>query len=489
MAEALHNSQEALREHQAVLEQRIAQRTEELRILAHHDPLTELPNRRELAIRLASTIDAAKAAGTSCALLYLDVDNFKTINDTLGHQFGDRVLRAISDRLLAIAGKVGFLARLGGDEFTLVVSTVKSPIAVEYFMAHILREFATPLRVDDRELLVSLTAGIALYPEHGDSVEALLRAADSALHDAKDKGRNGFQVYRAELLAGASHRFHTEQALRHAMAHGDFLLHYQPEVSLLTKRTSVVEALLRWRRPDGRIVPAGEFIEIAEQSGLLLDLSDWLIRSALDAARELRASGWPSARVAINVSPQQLLAGQFLERVRKALAVTKMPADCLEVELTESALQTGRRAIETLHELRRSGVAVALDDFGTGYSTLKSIEELPLTRVKLDRSLVGNIEQSPSAAAFAHSCVQLCQSRGLTVTVEGIERAGQLDVLENCGDIQVQGFLIAQPAPLEDIAQFVRETPARMAAAWPTAQDADPQRGDTSVTFLRHRTR
>ena len=489
MAAALHNSQQALREHQAVLEERIAQRTEELRILAHHDPLTELPNRRELAIRLASTIADAKEAGTSCALLYLDVDNFKTINDTLGHQFGDRVLRAIAARLLALSGKVGFLARLGGDEFTLVMPTVKSPVAVEYFMAHILREFATPLRVDDRELLVSLTAGIALYPEHGDSVEALLRAADSALHDAKDKGRNGFQVYRAEMLEGASNRFHTEQALRHALARGDFLLHYQPEVSLLTKKTTVVEALLRWRRPDGSVVTAGEFIEVAEQSGLLLDLSDWLIRSALEAARELREDGWASARVAINVSPQQFLAGQFLERVRKALAATKMPADCLEVELTESALQTGHRAIEALHELRSIGVAVALDDFGTGYSTLKSIDELPLTRVKLDRSLVRNIEQNPSAAAFALSCVQLCQSRGLTVTVEGIERAGQLDVLENCGDIQVQGFLIASPAPLEDIVRFVREAPARIAAVWPSEADADELLSDTSVTFLRHRNR
>jgi diguanylate cyclase (GGDEF)-like protein len=488
MAEALHNSQQELREHQAVLEERIAKRTEELHILAHHDPLTDLPNRRELAIRLAATIGKAKEAGTSCALLYLDVDNFKTINDTLGHQFGDRVLRAIAARLQAIAAKVGFLARLGGDEFTLVVPTVKSAVAVEYFMAHILREFASPLRVDDRELLISLTAGIAIYPEHGDSVEALLRAADSALHDAKDKGRNGFQVYRAELLEGASHRFHTEQALRQALARGDFMLHYQPEVSLLTKQVTAVEALLRWRRADGSVVTAGEFIEVAEQSGLLLDLSDWLIRSALEAARELREDGWASARVAINVSPQQLLAGQFLERVRKALAITKMPADSLEVELTESALQTGRRAIEALHELRRIGVAVALDDFGTGYSTLKSIEELPLTRVKLDRSLVKDIEQSPSAAGFALSCVQLCQSRGLNVTVEGIERSGQLDVLESCGDIQVQGYLIASPAPLEDIVRFVREAPARMAAAWPMRSDEELL-GDSSVTFLRHRTR
>jgi diguanylate cyclase (GGDEF)-like protein len=308
MAEALHGSQQALREHQAVLEERIAQRTEDLRHLAHHDPLTELPNRRDLARRLESTIENAHTSSSTCAVLLMDIDNFKTINDTLGHQYGDRVLRAIAARLQKVAGKVGFLARLGGDEFTLVIPTVRQAVAVERFMAHILREFATPLRVDERDLLVSLSAGIALYPEHGDSVESLLRAADSALHDAKAKGRSGFQFYRAELLAGASHRFHTEQALRHALGNGDFRLHYQPEVSLLTGKTTAVEALLRWQRPDGQITTAGEFIDIAEQSGLLLDLSDWLLRTAVEAARDLRAGAWPAARVAVNVSPQQFLA-------------------------------------------------------------------------------------------------------------------------------------------------------------------------------------
>ncbi len=493
MAEALHRSQQSLHDQQAVLEERILQRTEDLHYLAHHDPLTDLPNRRELTTRLAATIEQARSKASTCAVLYMDIDNFKTINDTLGHQYGDRVLRAIAARLQKVASRVGFLARLGGDEFTLVVPTVKTVVAVERYMAHIQREFSTPLRVDDRDLLVSLSAGIALYPQHGDSVESLLRAADSALYDAKDKGRNGFQVYRAELLVGASHRFHTEQALRHAMANGDFLLHFQPEVSLASGRTTVVEALLRWRRSDGRLAAAGEFIEIAEQSGLLLELSDWLLRSAIDAARELRSTSWPNARVAINVSAQQFLSGQFVESVHKALLAARMPADCLEVELTESALQTGPRAAAALHDLRRLGVAVALDDFGTGYSTFKSIEELPLTRVKLDRSLVKDIEDNANAATFAHSCVQLCQSRGLTVTVEGIERAGQLDALVGCGDIQVQGFLIAQPAPLEGITRFVAEAPARLASVWSKWADRhydDPEKGETSsVTFLRSRPR
>ena len=493
MAEALNNSRESLREHQAVLEERITQRTEDLHYLAHHDPLTDLPNRRELTVRLAATIEQARSQGSTCAVLYMDIDNFKTINDTLGHQYGDRVLRAIAARLQKLASRVGFLARLGGDEFTLVVPTVKTAVAIERYMAHILREFSTPLQVDDRDLLVSLSAGIALYPQHGDSVESLLRAADSALYDAKDKGRNGFQVYRAELLAGASHRFHTEQALRQAMANGNFLLHYQPEVSLASGKTTVVEALLRWRRPDGRLAAAGEFIEIAEQSGLLLELSEWLLRTAVDAARELRSGSWPNGRVAINISAQQFLAGRFVATVQKVLHAARMPADCLEIELTESALQTGPRATEALHELRRLGVAVALDDFGTGYSTFKCIEELPLTRVKLDRSLVKDIEDNSNAAAFARSCVQLCHSRGLGVTVEGIERPGQLDALVGCGDIQIQGFLIAQPAPLDEIVRFIPKAPARMAAVWPKRADRpyeDQGHSETSaVAFLRSRPR
>ena len=492
MAEALHTSQQSLQEHQSVLEERIAQRTEDLHHLAHHDPLTDLPNRRDLYKRLELTIERARAQSLTCAVLYLDIDNFKTINDTLGHQYGDRVLRAIAARLQKAAGRVGFLCRLGGDEFTLVIPAVRRAEAVERFMARILRDFSAPLHVDERDLIVSLSAGIALYPQHGDSVESLLRAADSALHDAKAKGRSGFQVYRSELLAGASHRFHTEQALRRALADGDFRLHYQPEVSLVSCRTTAVEALLRWQRSDGQIVAAGEFIDIAEQSGLLLELSDWLLRTAVEAARSLRASAWPSARVAVNVSAQQFMAGRFVDSVDKALRVAQMDASCLEIELTESALQTGRRATEALHDLRALGVAVALDDFGTGYSTLKSIEELPLTRVKLDRSLVRSIEDNANAASFAHSCVQLCMSRGLSVTVEGIERVGQLDALAHWGDIQVQGFLLARPAALEDIAAYVIDTPSRLAAVWPAAaaRMREDKHGESSpVTFLRPRQR
>ena len=493
MAEALDSSQQSVRGHQLVLEERISQRTKDLHHLAYHDSLTDLPNRRGLATHLATIIDRPRAGAAPWAVLYMDIDNFKTINDSLGHQFGDRVLRRIGARLLKIAGSSGFLARLGGDEFTLVVDNVPTAAAAERYVSQIMRAFTRPLRIGDRELMVSLSAGVALYPEHGGTAEALLQAADSALYDAKDRGRNGFQIYRTELLSAASHRFHTEQALRRALESDDFLLHFQPEVSLLEKKTMAIEALLRWRQPDGRIAAASEFIDIAEKSGLILELSDWLLRSAIEAARKLRAGPWPQARVAINVSAQQFLSGRFVAAVERTLREAQMPSDCLEIELTESALQTGRRAIEALHELRRLGVAVALDDFGSGYSTLKSIEELPLTRVKLDRSLSKDIETNESAAAFARSCIQLCQSLGLTVTVEGIERPGQLEALATCGDIHVQGYLIATPAPLEEIVQFVAETPARIAAIWPRAatwlRETPGQRDSAPVSIFRPRVR
>ena len=493
MAQALHASREALHEQHAALEDRVAERTAQLRHLAHHDPLTGLPNRRALEAHLAAVVDRAREQASSCAVFYMDIDNFKTINDSLGHQFGDRVLREIGTRLLAVAGAGGFLARLGGDEFTLVVERTASGAAAEDCAGRIMREFQGPVRVDNRDVVVSLSIGIAMCPQDGRTTEALLRAADSALFHAKDRGRNGFSLYRPALLAAASHRFHTEQGLRRALEAGDLLVHFQPEVSMLDARTSAIEGLLRWRQPDGRIATAGEFLTIAEQSGLIVDFSNWVLRSAIDAARQLRAGCWPEAVVAVNVSPQQFLSGRFVEAVARALDEARMPADCLEIELTETALQTNKLAVAALRELRGQGVAVALDDFGAGYSSLKSIEELPLTRVKLDRSLMKDVETNASAAAIVHSVIRLCRSLGLTVTAEGIERQEQLNFLAECGDIHVQGYLIAVPAPLAEIERFLSDPPAHFASIWPKAaawrDDPASSRAGSLVTFRRPRAR
>jgi len=475
MAEALHRTQRALRDEQAILEQRVAERTKQLRHLANHDALTGLPNRRALEAHLATVTSRAATGAGRYALLYMDIDNFKSINDTLGHQFGDRILREISGRLLELAKERTFLARLGGDEFTLVVNEISSTEAIDVCVSRIMRSFQRPLRIDDRDILVTLSIGVAMCPEHGQSVDAMLRAADSALFHAKGRGRNRFSVYRAELLAAASRRFHTEQGLRRALDTGSLMLHYQPEIALVEMKVSVVEALIRWRQPDGRIAIASEFMSVAEQSGLILEISDWVMRQAIADARELRRGVWPQARVAINVSAQQFLTGRFVESIARALDDAEMPADCLEIELTETALQTGRLAVDALRELRRLGVSVALDDFGAGYSSLRSIDELPLTRVKLDGSLMKDVDSNASAGAIAHSIIRLCRSLGLTVTAEGIERPEQLHFLADCGEIHAQGYLIAKPASLDGLAPFIGDTAARLAAVWPK-----PERRDTT---------
>jgi diguanylate cyclase (GGDEF)-like protein len=463
MATELDQAERSVRSYQAQLEQRVAERTRQLRHLADHDPLTNLPNRRQLFQRLNDMIAAASPANSHIAVMFLDLDNFKTVNDSLGHEFGDRVLTEIGERLREITRDDGFIARLGGDEFTLVFPYSGSTVEVEKRAARLVEGFQRPIAIDRREVAVGVSCGVAMFPEHGRDATSLLRAADAALFRAKDLGRNRLCVHDPSMLIDASNRFRVEQALRKAIDGGDFVLHYQPQVCLGAQRTIAVEALLRWRTSETQIVPAGDFIEIAEQSGLMLDLNDWVLETAASAVRDWRRNGWPDARVAVNVSAQQFLAGNFLADIGRLLARHELPADALELELTETMLQTGAITVETLHGLRAMGVATSLDDFGTGYSSLTSIEQLPLSRVKLDRSVIAEVDRSPRAAAIARSIISLCRSLGLAVTAEGVERHEQLDFLADCGDVCVQGYLIGRPADGVSIVDFAADSPVRIA--------------------------
>ena len=465
MASELADAERAVKTYQAHLEQRVEERTLQLRHLAEHDPLTSLPNRRQLFQRLNEMLDGASLAGqpgSRLAVLFLDLDNFKTVNDTLGHDFGDRVLAEVGRRLREFAGDGGFIARLGGDEFTLVFEHSGDPAEVDRRASQLVGGFQRPLRIDRREVSVGVSCGIALYPDHGRDATSLLRAADVALFRAKELGRNRVCVHDPAMLVQASNRFRLEQSLRKAIEGGDFVLHYQPQVCLGRQRTTAVEALLRWRRRDNRIVSAGEFIEIAEQSGLMLDLNDWVLETAADAVSRWRSSGWPDARVAINVSAQQFVTGRFLLDIERLLARHQLPPDAIELELTETMLQTGAVTVETLHGLRMLGVDTALDDFGTGFSSLTSIEQLPLSRVKLDRSVIAKADTSPRSAAIVHSMIGLCRNLGLQVTIEGVERPAQLDFLAACGEVSVQGFLIARPVDESAVVDLVHDTRGRL---------------------------
>jgi diguanylate cyclase (GGDEF)-like protein len=492
MAAELSAAQSALKSQQLQLEQRVEERTLQLRHLAEHDPLTNLPNRRQLFQRLDEMIVRADPGRDRLAVLFLDLDNFKTVNDSLGHDFGDRVLTEIGARLHTLSDEAGFIARLGGDEFTLLFHFQGSADEIRSRAESLVASFQRPLVVDRREIAIGVSCGAAIFPEHGRDAMSLLRAADAALFRAKELGRNQLCLYDHGLLAAASNRFRIEQALRKAIEGGDFVVHYQPQVCLVRQQATCMEALLRWRKSDTQIVPAGEFISIAEQSGLMLDLHEWVIEEAARAVAEWRRRGWKDARVAVNVSAQQFLSGDFLGDFERLLARHALPADAFEIELTENVLQTGTLTVEMLRSLRQLGVAIALDDFGTGFSSLTSLERLPLTRVKIDRSVVADLDRNPRAAAIARSIIGLCRSLGLQVTVEGVERPSQLDVLATFGEVSVQGYLVASPADGERVLDFVNGSQALLLdALLQAAGQRSPSRPDDetdgAIHYLRRR--
>ena len=462
MAEQLAAAQTLTRTYQDQLEAKVAQRTRELQHLAEHDPLTQLPNRRQLFMHLKAAITRAETTGSYVGVFFLDLDNFKNINDSMGHAFGDRVLEAIAEQLRSTAGPGGFAARRGGDEFTVVCDSTARDEDVRTVGWELVHAFQKPLTVGGRDLMISVSVGASVYPDHGKDADALLRAADAALFRAKALGRSQLTVFSPELLQAASVKFSTEQGLRRAMERSEFELVFQPEVNALTLETGLVESLLRWRLPDGRLASPAEFLTIAEESGLIMEISDWVLQCAIETASRWHHGSWPGARVAINLSSRQLLDSRFVDRVMNLLREYRLPAHCIEIELTENVLQTGTATIEVLRCLRANGLSIALDDFGTGYSSLASLEQLPLSRVKLDRALIASIHTSTRSAAIARAIVGLCHSLGLEVTAEGIECPEQLAILADLSPICLQGYLLARPAPADRLLSVIAALPNHM---------------------------
>lgn len=456
MTEQLERAEKEVSANQVELETKVDERTRELSHLAHHDPLTQLPNRRQLFAHLESALARAKDEQSRVAVMFIDLDNFKTINDGLGHAFGDSVLQAVGERLrLSPRLASAFGARLGGDEFTLVCEGLKALEEAEELAGAVLEEFQRSLLVHGRELRISVSVGASVYPDHAANSHALLRAADAALFRAKERGRSCASLFEPELVAAAASRFRTEQALRRAVEQREFELLYQPQVCFESYETHTVEALLRWRQPDGTVLAPSDFLEVAEQSGLITEISDWVLRTAIETAAAWHSGPWPAAKVAINVSSQQFLSGKFVDRIARLLQQYQLPPSCLEIELTENVLQTGGSTIAALGKLQELGISIALDDFGIGYSSLTSLERLPLTRVKIDRSLIAAIDTSRRSAAIVRSIIGLCHSLGLQVTAEGVERSSQLGAVLNDRGVQVQGYLISRPLSASSVEAFL----------------------------------
>jgi diguanylate cyclase (GGDEF)-like protein len=480
MAAELVASRRIASEHQRELEQRVMERTRELQELAECDPLTGLPNRRHLLALLEAALVAATPSRQIVAVFFLDLDNFKNINDSMGHGFGDEVLKAIAKRLKDVVRDMGFAARLGGDEFTVILTHANDIDSVWATGLHVIAAFQRPLSIGNRELTISVSVGASIYPDHEHTAEGLLKAADAALFRAKALGRSQLSVYTPELLAEAATRFTTEQGLRQAVERGDFELVFQPEVSADTLETALVEALLRWRLPDGRLASPAEFFAVAEESGLITEIGDWVLRSAIATAAQWHHGEWPQARVAINVSPRQLLDHRFVEKVQALLTEFKVPARCIEIELTESVLQTGRATIDTLHRLHAAGLAIALDDFGTGYSSLASLEKLPFTRIKLDRSLIADIATNTRSAAITRAIIRLCHDLKLEVTAEGVETQEQLDILIQHRPIYLQGYLLSKAVQAHDLVATLERLEDEVPVLLMTARnDTVPNRSRT----------
>jgi diguanylate cyclase (GGDEF)-like protein len=487
MAERLAAAQLVTREYQGQLEARVEERTRQLLHLAEHDPLTELPNRRQLFAQLTAALDRAAAENRCVGVYFLDLDNFKNLNDSVGHAYGDRVLQGVAHRLEEVAAPFGFSARLGGDEFTVIVERADGIDQICEAGRALERAFQQPLVIDGRDLLMSISIGVSYYPMHAEDTESLLRAADAALFRAKALGRSQLSVFTPDLLAAATSRFSTEQGLRRAVERGELELVFQPEVHVQTLEVGLAEALLRWRLPDGRLASPAEFLSVAEESGLIIEIGDWVLRTAIEAAAQWHHGAWPQVRVAVNASARQVLDTQFIRRMHALLDEHRLPARCIEIELTENVLQTGRATVDAVRQLRECGIGIALDDFGTGYSSLASLERLPLTRVKLDQSLITSIDTNERSRVIAQAIAGLCGNLGLEMTAEGIERPEQLAPLLGYPSTYLQGYLLSRPVRGQDLLACIKDVPARMQSMLLTHRALRPAAADTSGRHAKPR--
>jgi diguanylate cyclase (GGDEF)-like protein/PAS domain S-box-containing protein len=442
---------------------------QELRYLANYDTLTGLPNRALLSERLGRAIVRARRQETRVAVLFLDLDRFKDINDSLGHAAGDRLLKAAATRLQATVGAADTVARLGGDEFTVVLEDVESLPAVERMAREILAAFALPLEVDDRhDVSITPSLGISLYPDHALVPTDLLKFADTAMYQAKAEGRNTYQIYNETMDAESRRRATVLASLRKALDRGEFLLMFQSRMALADGRITGVEALLRWVSAELGDVPPTVFIPLAEESGLILPIGDWVLEQACQTLKRWRQAGLTDISIGVNVSVLQLLRSNLPEHLAAVLRETGVPANRVELEVTESmVMQNAEQTTSVLNELRKIGVSLAIDDFGTGYSSLVYLKRLPIDTLKIDKEFIGDLTRDPDDEAITATVITMGHSLGLNVIAEGVETEQQLAYLREQGCDEIQGFWLSPPLDAHRCLTFIRSWQPSAVAAIP----------------------
>ena len=438
--------------------------------LAHHDALTGLLNRTALEVQLQSALVSAQREKHQVAVLLIDLDNFKQVNDTLGHHVGDHLLVQVGQRLKDCVRANDAVARLGGDEFIVVLQDIESAMSVGAIASKLQRALADAYQVDDYTLYATPSIGVSLYPIDGNEPDVLIKNADSAMYHAKAQGRNNFKFFAASMNAAAHERLKLENALRSALEGiscyqaPQFELYFQPQIHLSSGMITGLEALARWNHPQLGFIPPTKFIQIAEETGLIQPLGDWVFWEACRRLAEFKAEGVSDMRVAVNLSTQQLRHDNLPVVVRGALACYDLLPEELELEITEStAMQNPAATVAILEQLKDMGIVLAVDDFGTGYSSLSYLKHLPIHRLKLDRTFVKDIDTSREDAAICSATIVLAHNLGLDLVAEGVETEAQRDYLSHLGCDLFQGFLYSKPLPADQVVFFIRDWNARMA--------------------------
>ena len=485
-------AQAALSKVHAELESLVAERTLQLREtvdslhremldreriywLAHYDPLTGLPNRTLLAERSSHAIEAARQKQTPLSVIFLDLDHFKHVNDSLGHRVGDSLLIAIAQRLRAVVRDKDTVCRLGGDEFILLLPGANAKGA-ERVAGKLLEASRQHYQIDHHELTIAPSMGIAVFPDDGQDFDALSQSADVAMYRAKLDGRNTYRFFTPEMQAHSVRALQLENALRRALERQQFTLHYQPQVCIATRQVLGVEALLRWQHPELGTVSPGEFIPIAEDSGQILAMGEWVLRTALTQMRDWHAQGLALPSISVNLSAIQFREPRLPELITRILQETGVAPDALELELTEGvAMENPRSAIATMRELHACGVRLSIDDFGTGYSSLSQLKQFPVSTLKIDQSFVRDLDNGPSDKAIVSAIIRMAQALGMQTVAEGVETRGQFDFLHDQGCHQAQGYYCGRPQPAGQLQALLQalhtpqtlqpSAPARAAAA------------------------
>lgn len=446
------------------LEDLVAQRTamlevseEKYRVLAHRDPLTGLPNRMLFAELLDHAILQAECNQSQFALLFLDLDNFKTINESLGHTCGDQLLVAAGGRLQGLLPECDAVARIGGDEFNIIYESRDGMPSADLMAQRIIDALAEPCVVDGQEIYLGASVGIAVYPADGRDAETLQSSADAALHRAKTQGRGVLRFFSPEMTQRAKMRLNMEADLRRAIDNGELRLHFQPQVDLISGSIAGIEALVRWMHPERGMVSPNEFIPLAEESGLVVRLGDWVLREACHQIGCWSEMGLAPRQTSINVSAVQLSRGRLVDSVRQAVRDSGIDPAQLELEITESFVMVDRdQSFRSLAELKELGICLSIDDFGTGYSSLSYLQQIDVHKLKIDLSFVRDMTTNPGNASIVKAIIALGHSLGLEIIAEGVEEPGQARYLRSLQCDVIQGYLISRPLPVEEMTQFLR---------------------------------